>query len=141
MHKYTFSIALLILALASVGLSGCSGEANPLIGTWTLDAETMKQTDEYKSATPEEQQQMVAMVSMMTLELTFTEDEILSKTSIMGESKEEKDAYVIQKRDGDHITIASTNNEGEKDVAEAHVKGDVLEMSSEGSPVLILKRK
>lgn len=109
---------------------------NPLVGTWTLDAEAMaagmKEMDQYKNA-PEEQQKkmdtMLGQMKQMKMELTFTEDQLKSSTSDpTGETKEDESKYVIKSTEGDKVVV-ETEMAGKKQTVEFTVEDDKLVMA------------
>ncbi len=149
-----FTVTLLLSALV---VSGCSSESsvepvtsanasspsekNPLLGKWQLAPESLKTTEEYKTASDLEKQEMEQMAMDLRIEFNFTETEIQTSMTAMGQTSVSIDTYEIKKIDGKDITIFSTDDTGETSEAVAKlIDDDRLEITDDEMGTIILKR-
>ncbi|MDH3591905.1 MAG: hypothetical protein OER88_08510 [Planctomycetota bacterium] len=116
-------------------IAACGG-GNPLIGTWTLDAEETK-----KGLGDSAEEKMAAgMLGMMKLEVTFTDSEMKFSMEAMGQKQSETQTYTITKQDGDQVTIESTDKDGKKETKTVTVDGDLMKVSEKGM-TMVLRRQ
>lgn len=109
---------VLCLMMAAVLLTGCS---KSLKGTWELV--------DIKSEYVEDGEALIKGMGIK-MTLTFTDDEVTTKTTAYGETKEETDEYEV---DGDKLII-----DGEE--IEYEIKGKKLTLKNDDEE-MIFKRK
>ena len=115
-------------------------ETPSLVGSWVMDLDAMKQSPGFTEATPEQRQQMLAMLSMMQVSFEFTEDTITSKMGFAGQVDETKDSYRIIDVSGSTFKIESTDASGTVSVIDARLDGDRLELTDPKAGSFQLKR-
>ena len=123
------------------GSSSATSETPSLVGSWVLDMEAMKQTPKFLEQTPEQQQQMLALLGMMVVSFDFSEDTITSKMGFMGQIEETFDKYRILEANDSNFKIESTDANGKVTVIDAKLDGDQLELSNPDDGVFFLKRQ
>ena len=115
--------------------------AEGLIGTWVIDLEAMKNGPGYQNSTPEQRQQMIAMMGMMDVTFVFTANEIRSKMGMMGQMQESTSKYKVLLVDGKKLTLSSTDARGVAGSIEAVLDGDSLQFNDPKAGSFTLKRK
>lgn len=148
------ALACLILTLNGVGCSSTpsaeqavapSVDQPVLEGTWTVDMDSFKSSEEYQSS-PAETRPMIA-AAMESVKFEFTSDTIEMSMSMFGQEQAVKSSYRIVGHDGQEVTV-ETRNEGEES-KEAEVStivvildGNTMIMPESGNqPRLMLRRK
>ncbi|MEM7167611.1 MAG: hypothetical protein AAF581_19315 [Planctomycetota bacterium] len=126
-----------MLALVA-GLMGCSASAPDIKGNWTVDAESMKLTEDYKKM-PEAQQQMMDVV-MESMKVDITADKIIMKMSFMGQEQTEEASYKITKTEGNKLTVETTDKDGKTESKVIEVDGDKLNLPDDDGVVMVLRR-
>ena len=101
-------LAVCGLALALPGCTGGTASASELLlGTWTIDVNAMKKTDDYQKASDAERKMMEGFLSAMELEVTFTQTEVKSKMSMFGQTQEDSMPYSIKSQNGSTLILTS----------------------------------
>ena len=156
MLTFRLSAALMILSLvigcaqtdkgthqpepSNDGSASQEAESPSLVGAWVLDLEAMKKSPNFLEQTPEQQQQMLALLGMMEVSFDFSEDTITSKMGFMGQIEETFDKYRILEENDSNFKIESTDANGKVTVISAKLAGDQLELSSPDDGFFYLKR-
>ena len=139
-----FALATAAAALALLAQTGCSKAKDPaaaLLGTWTLDLDVFKQSDDYKGM-PEAQQKMAeGMFAAMKAEFTFTADKVKVSMEMMGQKRDEESSYVVKKAEAGTLTLESTDKDGTKQEVEVTIEGERLVFVQGPKKKFYLKRK
>ncbi len=141
----SFSIIIGALALGHV-LTGCQSASasapasQQLLGTWTIDGDAMKQSDDYKKASSQEKQMMESMLSMMKMEITFTKTEVKMEMDMMGQKQSETKPYSVKSEAGNTLVLTSKNDAGVNEDVTVIVVGDSLKLK-QGEQSFEMKRK
>jgi hypothetical protein len=139
---------LAAVAIASVSMTGCSGNSSP-VGTWTLDAESTKvafdkaieeqvEAGTMNAESAKMAKGMVTMISSMGVSLEFKADGTVSLAMSMpnGDSRESRTGTWEAK--GNALTI---NLSGEDSAGNAYLNGDTLTLEGkENKPSMMFKR-
>ena len=138
------TIAILLIAIMALSVVACgskSGKGNedvdPIVGTWTLDFETMM------SELSEEERALMESLGVtadqFTMEYTFNEDGTGKVTgNMMGETMEEEFTYTA--KDGRLEITATVDGETKTTGANYEIKDDTLTITEEGES-MTFKRK
>jgi len=133
---------LLLAALAGACLAGCfDSNEKRLLGTWTLDVESLKELDDFKKMSVEEQQLMLQLFGSMDMELTFTSDKLLFEAAVFGQRQSDEATYEVKSADGDRFVLSTTNSKGKTEEVTAEFKGDTLVIDMGDRKKFALKRK
>ncbi len=132
----------LILACTLLGLAGCfDSPEDRLLGTWTLDAESFREMEDFRKL-PEEQQQMaVGMLESMQMEITFTKDTIRAEIQAFGQKKTDEKPYEVERVDGDRMVLSAKDDKGKTQEVQVELRGDVLLFEMGPGKRVVLKRK
>ena len=140
MSRALYLILALSLVGGGLGCGGSGGEANPLIGKWALDVDSLKEHPDFKAREAAEQQMMLGMMSSMTMEVEFTETEVNSRVVMMGQESTDKGTYTIKKIEGDRYSMTSTEEDGTEETVEITVTADKVTLKDDEIGTLVLKR-
>ena len=133
------SLALYACVFA-IGLSGCSKDpAAKLIGTWTLDLEAFKASDDFKKMGDAEKKMAEGLMKNMKLDIEFTKDKVKMSTEMMGKKDSKESPYKITKTEGNKITIETTED-GKTESVDVVFDGDRVIMGK-GKEKFYLKKK
>ncbi len=137
-----FTRSFLWVGLVAVALTaGCGGGGASLVGTWVLDADALKEFDQFKEMTDQERKMAEAMMAMFELELTFTADKVTFKAKMMGNEQIEEASYTVKSQTGNKMVLESTDKDGQKKTVNVEIKGDLLFISKGDNEKLALRRK
>ena len=137
MTRYT----VILVAILGMALSACSKKApvDAILGSWTIDTDAMKQTEEFKKM-PEAQRKMAeGMISAMKMSVEITKDTMKMSMSMMRKEKTDSLKYKVLKAEGDVISVETTNGKGKKESGTLTIKGGKLHMKK-GKQTMVLKR-
>ena len=130
-------IAFVVPAL----LVGCDKKpGDKLVGSWTIDTEAFKASEEYKKAPDEQKKMMEEMMKAMQMDITFTADTIKSSVKMGEETKTDEAKYTIAKTEGDKLVLSSVSKDGTKEEVEVEFQGDKLVMGK-GAQKFTLRKK
>ncbi len=119
--------SLVVLGVLAIGLVACGDKkgggggagakpADQLIGTWEIDIDALKKTDEFKKQmekVPEAQRAMAeGMLSAIKADFEFTKDgKVKINMEMMGEKKTDEGSYKVKSSTADSVTLVVDTKE------------------------------
>jgi len=136
-------LALAVLAALLATVSGCSqsSAADQIVGTWTLDPDAMKNSEEYKNSTPEEKQMAEMMFASMKMEMTFTKTDVRMDMDMMGNKETETKPYTVKSEKGSTLVLSTKDDNGMDESVTVTVGADTLTFEAEGNSFTMRRKK
>jgi hypothetical protein len=111
-----------------------------LIGTWTLDTDAMRASEEFQKSTPEEKQMAEMMFSQMKMDFTFTATDFRTDMEMMGQKESDTKPYTVKSANGNTLVLSAEDENGKTEEIQVVVAAKTLTFQSpQGS--FTLRRK